>query len=67
MLLHLNFSSDEEVISKIGEYQRLIGSLQYLTLTQTDIQYAINKLAQFSQAPTKCHWMTVIVSYDRLR
>lgn len=41
------------------EYQRLVGSLQYLTLTLLDVQFAINKLAQYMQAPTPLHWTTL--------
>jgi len=33
------------------EYRRIIGSLQYLSLTRLDILFAVNKLSQFMHKP----------------
>ncbi|RVW28582.1 Retrovirus-related Pol polyprotein from transposon RE2 [Vitis vinifera] len=38
------------------EYRRVIGSLQYLSLTRPDISFAVNKLSQFMHKPTVTHW-----------
>jgi hypothetical protein len=38
------------------EYRRIIGSLQYLSLTRPDICFAVNKLSQFIHKPTVTHW-----------
>jgi hypothetical protein len=38
------------------EYRRIIGSLQYLSLTRPDICFAVNKLSQFMHKPTVTHW-----------
>ena len=38
------------------EYRTLVGSLQYLAFTRTDIAYAVNKLSQFMHFPTADHW-----------
>jgi histone deacetylase 1/2 len=38
------------------EYRRIIGSLQYLSLTHPDICFAVNKLSQFMHKPTVTHW-----------
>lgn len=38
------------------EYRELVGSLQYLALTKPDIDFSVNKMAQFLHAPTKDHW-----------
>ncbi|XP_031286751.1 uncharacterized protein LOC116145431 [Pistacia vera] len=40
------------------EYRRVIGGLQYLSLTRLDISFAVNKLSQFMHAPTTTHWTT---------
>lgn len=40
------------------KYQKLVGSLQYLTLTHPDISFLINKLSQYMSHPTTAHWMT---------
>lgn len=51
--------SEEEPITEAKEYQRVIGSLQYLILTRLDIQYAVNKLAQFMCSPKPVHWIAM--------
>ena len=38
------------------EYRRVIGALQYLSLTRPDISFAVNKLSQFMHSPTQIHW-----------
>lgn len=38
------------------EFRRVIGSLQYLSLTRPDISFAVNKLSQFMHKPTATHW-----------
>ena len=38
------------------EFRRVIGSLQYLSLTRPDISFAVNKLSQFMHKPSTSHW-----------
>ena len=40
------------------EYRRVIGSLQYLSLTSPDISYAVNKISQFMHSLSQIHWAT---------
>ncbi|KAF9662593.1 hypothetical protein SADUNF_Sadunf18G0070500 [Salix dunnii] len=37
------------------EYCRVIGALQYMSLTRPDISFVINKLSQFMISPTQNH------------
>lgn len=41
------------------EFRRVLGSLQYLSLTRPDISFAVNKLSQFMHKPTHSHWTAV--------
>lgn len=37
------------------QYRKLVGKLQYLTITRPDISFAVGKLAQYSSTPSDCH------------
>lgn len=39
----------------VTAYRRLVGSLQYLSLSRPDIAFSVNKLSQSMQAPTDIH------------
>jgi hypothetical protein len=41
------------------EYRSLVGGLQYVTLTRSDISYVVNKVYQFLHAPTQLHMAAV--------
>ena len=41
------------------EYRTIVGSLQYLLITQPDIAFAVNKLSQYMYQPTTKHWILV--------
>ena len=49
--LHLALK-DENLIDEPDRYRSLVGRLMYLTITRPDITFAVNKLCQFSSAPT---------------
>ncbi|KAA3464570.1 Retrovirus-related Pol polyprotein from transposon TNT 1-94 [Gossypium australe] len=48
-------SSFEDNFVDASLYKRIIGSLHYLSFTQPDISFAVNKLSQFMHLPTN-HW-----------
>ncbi|GKU90849.1 hypothetical protein SLEP1_g4793 [Rubroshorea leprosula] len=37
------------------EYRKIVGALQYLTITRADLCFAVNKVCQFMQQPTFAH------------
>ena len=41
-----------------SEFRRIIGRLQYLSLTRPDISFVVNKLSQFMHKPTTNYWTT---------
>nr|GFC19437.1 hypothetical protein [Tanacetum cinerariifolium] len=41
------------------KYQQVMGSLQYVTLSQPDIANAVNKLCQYTHASIENHWSAV--------
>ncbi|XP_075099322.1 secreted RxLR effector protein 161-like [Nicotiana tabacum] len=42
------------------KYRKLVGKLNYLTITRPDISFAVSVVSQFLQAPCKDHWDAVI-------
>ena len=60
------FSSGPKLSSTIGNilldpiaYRRVIGALQYYTVTRPDIAYVVNQLCQFMHCPRDVHWKTM--------
>uniref|UniRef100_A0A3Q7GEG2 Retrovirus-related Pol polyprotein from transposon TNT 1-94-like beta-barrel domain-containing protein n=1 Tax=Solanum lycopersicum TaxID=4081 RepID=A0A3Q7GEG2_SOLLC len=56
---HVGVTSDP-ILSDIGEYQRLVGRLIYLTITRPDLSYAVQNLSQFMNAPKQYHMNAAI-------
>ncbi|XP_019230259.1 PREDICTED: uncharacterized protein LOC109211212 [Nicotiana attenuata] len=48
-------ATDDEVLTDISRYQRLLGKLLYLTVTRPDIAYSVQTLSQFMQKPKRSH------------
>lgn len=40
-------------------YQSVVVGLQYVSLTQPDISYTVNRVSQFMHVPTFEHWCVV--------
>ncbi|XP_047256028.1 uncharacterized mitochondrial protein AtMg00240-like [Capsicum annuum] len=47
---------DDEFLSNVSPYQRLIGKLMYATITKPVINFVVQTLSQFMQHPKKSHW-----------
>jgi hypothetical protein len=41
------------------KYRSIVGGLQYLTLTRSDISFLVNKVCQYLHSPTTIHWTVV--------
>jgi hypothetical protein len=66
--MHTPLPADEKLSLSDGDpltlddainYRSVVGTLQYLTLTRTDISFSVNKVCQFLHAPTTAHWSAV--------
>lgn len=53
--IKLCIDSGEPLLSDPGLYRRLVGKMMYLTITRPGITFAVNKLCQFTSAPTQTH------------
>jgi hypothetical protein len=54
-----------ELFEDPGRYRRLVGKLNYLTITRPNISYAVSVVSQFLEAPRVSHWevVTRIIRY----
>nr|CAN75274.1 hypothetical protein VITISV_043735 [Vitis vinifera] len=51
--------SDGVLLPDPSEYRRIVGALQYVTLTRPDIAFAVNKACKFMAKPSDVHWLAV--------
>ena len=49
-----------EPLADPGRYRRLVGKLNYLTITRPDISFAVSVVSQFLQSPCDSHWDAVV-------
>ena len=52
--------SQGELLRDPGRYRRLVGKLNYLTITRPDISFLVSVVSQFLQSPCDCHWDAVV-------
>jgi histone deacetylase 1/2 len=50
---------DGEKLGPRDSTRSIVGGLQYLTLTRSDISFAVNKVCQFLHSPSLVHWLAV--------
>jgi Reverse transcriptase (RNA-dependent DNA polymerase) len=51
---------NDEPLKDIGQYQRLVGKLIYLTVIRPDIAFAVSVVSQFMHAPKTTHLEAVV-------
>ena len=54
------YEDQGELLSNPERYRRLVGKLNYLTITRLDISFAVSVLSQFMKDPRLPHWEAVI-------
>ena len=52
--------SQGELLRDPGRYRRLVGKLNYLTITRPDISFPVSVVSQFLQSPCDSHWDVVV-------
>ncbi|XP_019176868.1 PREDICTED: uncharacterized protein LOC109172173 [Ipomoea nil] len=52
----VSMSSDATPYENPTQCRRIVGALQYLTITRPDLSYSVNRLCQFMHAPSDDHW-----------
>ncbi len=50
---------DGDPLDDPEKYRRLVGKLNYLTVTRPDITFAVSVVSQFMSSPTDKHWETL--------
>ncbi|GJR39883.1 putative RNA-directed DNA polymerase [Tanacetum coccineum] len=53
------FLDDSTAFSNPMEYRQVVGSLQYVTLSRSDIAFVVNKVCQYIHASIENHWSAV--------
>jgi histone deacetylase 1/2 len=52
-------SATGDILHDPTAYRRIVGALQYCTITRPDIAYSVNQLCQFMHCPRDIHWKAV--------
>ncbi|RVW58902.1 Retrovirus-related Pol polyprotein from transposon RE2 [Vitis vinifera] len=49
-----------------GRYRRLVGKLNYLTITHPDISFPVSVVSQFLQSPCDSHWDAIGLAHPQI-
>ena len=55
----VHLTREDELFEDLERYRRLVGKLNYLTVTRPDIAHPINVVNQYMSAPTVDNWAVV--------
>ena len=59
MVSNSQLTKDGELFEDPERYRRLVGKLNYLTVTRPDIAYLVSVVSQYMPSPTVDNWKTV--------
>ena len=59
MAQSLHLTKEGELFEEPERYRRLVGKLNYLTITRLDISYFVSIVSQYMSSPTIDHWAAV--------
>ena len=59
MAQSLYLTREDELLKNLERYRRLVGKLNYLTVTHLDIAYYVSVVSQYMFSPTVDYWAVV--------
>ena len=59
MAQSLHLTREGELFEDLERYKRLVGKLNYLVVTRSDIAYSVSVVSQYMSYPTVDHWAAV--------
>ena len=59
MALNVQLTKEGELFEDLEKYRRLVGKLNYLIVTRSDIAYLVSVASQYMSSPTISHWAVV--------
>ena len=59
MAPNIQLTKERELFEDLKRYRRLVGKLNYLTVTRPDIAYLASVLSQYMSSPIVSHWVAL--------